>query len=63
VVTVGGIDRTSTETEEKTQVSTEAKYHEKYDDYWAKNDIAVIKLAKPFTLSKTFKNSNSTLIN
>jgi len=51
VVTVGGIDRTSAETEEKSQVSKVAKYHEKYDDYWVNNDIAVIKLPQPFTLS------------
>jgi hypothetical protein len=55
VVTVGGVQRTSTETGEITQTSTLATLHEKYDENWLTDDIAVIKMPKPFTLSKHFQ--------
>jgi len=54
-VTVGGVDRTTAETYEVTKVSKYGKYHEKYDEYWLSNDIAVIKLPQPFELSKSLK--------
>jgi hypothetical protein len=50
-VTVGGIDRTSTETGEFSQTSTESIAHENYDDNLIINDVAVIKLPTAFTLS------------
>jgi secreted trypsin-like serine protease len=50
VVTVGGVDRTTTETGEKTLTSKVAIRHEKYNDDTLINDVAVIKLPSKITL-------------
>jgi secreted trypsin-like serine protease len=51
-VTVGGIDRTKTETGERTLTSRIAYPHEKYNQNTLVNDVAVVKLPSAFTLSK-----------
>lgn len=61
MVTIGGIDRTKTETFEKTQPSTNFTHHENYDNTWLFNDIAVIKMPNPFELS-TPKDKNILVI-
>ncbi|XP_059477130.1 brachyurin-like [Neocloeon triangulifer] len=51
VISAGGIDITSNETGEIVQTSTEAIVHEAYDATNITNDIGLIKLPNPYTLS------------
>lgn len=51
VVSVGGVDRTTAETNEFVVTSTVATRHENYDDNTLVNDIAVIKLPVALALS------------
>jgi hypothetical protein len=53
VVTVGGVDRTTAETGEKTLTSKVAIRHEKYNDVTLINDVAVIKLPSALTLGNS----------
>jgi hypothetical protein len=55
VVTVGGIDRTSKESFEKTQTSRKFKVHTFYNTRTTVNDIAVIQMPQNFAMSEFIK--------
>jgi len=57
VVTAGGIDRTSDEPYEKTQMSKKFKIHAGFNSKTMANDIAVIQMLKKFLMSK-FQNKS-----
>jgi Trypsin len=50
-VTVGGVDRTTAESNEVTLTSRVATRHENYNDNTLVNDVAVIKLPNALALS------------